>query len=65
MMSYVEFYRPRFVLMENVKGLLQHHTQFSEDDDEQQSIKMSVAKFIFRALLRLGYVFFSHTLFRC
>ncbi|KIJ27818.1 hypothetical protein M422DRAFT_37561, partial [Sphaerobolus stellatus SS14] len=55
MLSYVEYYRPRFVLMENVKGLLQHHTASSDEDGDEKTIKMSVVKFILRALLRLGY----------
>ena len=63
MLSYVEFYEPRYVLMENVKGLLQHHSQgtVSETDDQDESsededkvIKMSIVKFVLRALLRLG-----------
>ncbi|KAF8590035.1 S-adenosyl-L-methionine-dependent methyltransferase [Ramaria rubella] len=65
MLSYVEFYEPRYVLMENVKGLLQHHSRLAvldnddeeneSDDDEQKVIKMSIVKFVLRALLRLGY----------
>lgn len=63
MLSYVEFYEPRYVLMENVKGLLQHHSQScvsgtdDEDDadgEEDKVIKMSIVKFVLRALLRLG-----------
>ncbi|KAF8495303.1 hypothetical protein JB92DRAFT_2993870 [Gautieria morchelliformis] len=67
MLSYVEFYEPRYVLMENVKGLLQHHSLRSgselggeedeedEEDEEGKTVKMSVLKFVLRALLRLGY----------
>lgn len=64
MLSYVEFYEPRYVLMENVRGLLQHHSQGSasdtdgegddNDDNEDKMIKMSIVKFVLRALLRLG-----------
>ena len=65
MLSYVEFYRPRYVLMENVKGLLQHHSQSSaaetdDDDDEEKIIKMSVVKFVLRALLCLGWELSLH-----
>jgi DNA (cytosine-5)-methyltransferase 1 len=62
MLSYVEFYQPRYVLMENVKGLLQHHSLRSvsemgdEEDEEGKTVKMSIVKFVLRALLRLGLV---------
>lgn len=61
MLSYVDLYRPRFVLMENVKGLLQHHSKIgrlgsSEDiADNVEEVKMSIVKLILRTLLHMGY----------
>lgn len=60
MLSYVDFYRPRFVLMENVKGLLQHHSKIFSDGkggdivDAVEEVKLSIVKFIIRTLLDIG-----------
>lgn len=66
MLSYVEFYEPRYVLMENVKGLLQHHSQGygldEDDEDGDKIIKMVIVKFVLRALTCLGYAD-SHSCF--
>lgn len=45
-LSYVDFYRPEYFLLENVKGLLEH--KFGD-------IKMGMVKLIFRALTSMGY----------
>lgn len=72
MLSYVDLYRPRFVLMENVKGLLQHHSKIgrlgsSEDiADTVEEVKMSIVKLILRTLLHMGLVilfYISYALF--
>ena len=48
MISYVEFYRPLFFLLENVVGML------SFPLEGKGGIKMGVVKFILRALISLG-----------
>lgn len=45
-LSYVDFYQPDYVLLENVKGLLGH--KFGD-------IKMGIVKLIFRSLTCMGY----------
>ncbi|KAI9065405.1 S-adenosyl-L-methionine-dependent methyltransferase [Trametes sanguinea] len=53
MISYVEFYRPSYFLLENVVGLLSY--KLSVDPEEGDSIKMGVVKFILSSLINLGY----------
>lgn len=45
MISYVEFYRPSYFLLENVVGFLLHPLG---------SVKMGVVKFVLRSLTSLG-----------
>lgn len=63
MLSFVEFYQPRYVLMENVKGLLQHHSRGCvsdvNDEDGDKIVKMGIVKFVLRALTCLGWAGFS------
>ena len=50
MLSYVEFYQPMYLLLENVYGLLVHALRPSEKDQ----VQLAVAKFIQRALVAIG-----------
>ena len=50
MLSYVEFYRPKYFLLENVQGFL---TLKSELNDKS-SIDMFAVKFVLRAAIDLG-----------
>ena len=54
MISYVEFYRPKYFLLENVRGILFAPTV--EKFLDQRKIVMGVVKFIISALTTLGYV---------
>ncbi|KAG0284747.1 hypothetical protein BGZ96_010905 [Linnemannia gamsii] len=47
-MSYVDFYRPRYLLLENVKG-------FTEIGDKSAVHKKAFVKFVMRCLTELGY----------
>ncbi|KAF9329689.1 hypothetical protein BGZ91_000444 [Linnemannia elongata] len=47
-MSYVDFYRPRYLLLENVKG-------FTEIGDKAAKHKKPFVKFVMRCLTELGY----------
>src|SRR5260221_259236 len=61
MLSYVEFYRPKFFLLENVLGLLSHKLQINKAGPQEGNIVAhGVVKFILRALTSLGYVAFSY-----
>lgn len=57
MISYVDFYRPKFFLLENVRGILEWkgHTALAGDEYDAQ-IEMAAPKFIARAMVSLGYV---------
>lgn len=58
MLSYVEFYRPRFFMLENVEGILYHPlaaTQINKNKMEG-GVRMGVVKMIMRVLTILGYV---------
>lgn len=46
-MSYVDFYRPRYLLLENVKG-------FTEIGDKSAVHKKAFVKFVMRCLTELG-----------
>ncbi|KAI1794705.1 S-adenosyl-L-methionine-dependent methyltransferase [Ganoderma leucocontextum] len=50
MISYVEFYRPMYFLLENVRGIL-----FAQTIGQQEIVVIGVVKFIIRALTTLGY----------
>lgn len=55
MISYVEFYRPLFFLLENVPGLLLYPLKGRQVGRAiVGGIKMGVVKFIIRALVCLG-----------
>jgi hypothetical protein len=57
MLSYVEFYRPKFFLLENVLGLLNHKLQVNKAGPQEGNvIAHGIVKFILRALTSLGYV---------
>ncbi|KAK3817886.1 MAG: S-adenosyl-L-methionine-dependent methyltransferase [Linnemannia elongata] len=47
-MAYVDFYRPRYLLLENVKG-------FTEIGDKVAEHKKAFVKFVMRCLTELGY----------
>lgn len=59
MVSYVEFYRPQYFLLENVLGLL-HYKLMSKMKgqafDPSVGVEMGVLKFIVRSLTALGFV---------
>ncbi|KFZ05087.1 hypothetical protein V501_08686 [Pseudogymnoascus sp. VKM F-4519 (FW-2642)] len=57
-LSYVDHYRPKYFLLENVRGLLQHRlgsTQKKSGPGVQGGIQQGSVKFILRALTSLGY----------
>ncbi|EJF66181.1 S-adenosyl-L-methionine-dependent methyltransferase [Dichomitus squalens LYAD-421 SS1] len=56
MISYVEFYRPMYFLLENVRGILNAPTDGQPRDQPlDRNICMGVVKFILRSLTALGY----------
>jgi DNA (cytosine-5)-methyltransferase 1 len=57
MLSYVEFYKPKFFLLENVLGLLNHKLQVNKaGPQEGNDVAHGIVKFILRTLTSLGYV---------
>jgi DNA (cytosine-5)-methyltransferase 1 len=57
MLSYAEFYKPKFFLLENVLGLLSHKLQINKPGPQEgESVANGIIKFILRALTSLGYV---------
>lgn len=55
MLSYVEFYRPSYFLLENVTGLLFYRLNgHQEGRSIVGGVQMGVVKFILRALVCLG-----------
>jgi hypothetical protein len=57
MLSYVEFYRPKFFLLENVLGLLLHKLQVNKAGPQEGNVVAhGIVKFILRTLTSLGYV---------
>ncbi|KAI0748472.1 S-adenosyl-L-methionine-dependent methyltransferase [Daedaleopsis nitida] len=56
MISYVDFYRPQYFLLENVAGLLSYKLlRQTPGKHAVKELSMGVVKFIMRALLSLGY----------
>ncbi|RDX56375.1 S-adenosyl-L-methionine-dependent methyltransferase [Lentinus brumalis] len=56
MISYVEFYRPQYFLLENVAGIFSYHLdRQGQGKHVVKKLKMGVVKFILRALTALGY----------
>ncbi|KAH8099541.1 S-adenosyl-L-methionine-dependent methyltransferase [Cristinia sonorae] len=56
MLSYVEFYKPKYFLLENVKGMVHFKlTPRSTTETEASAVGFGVIKFILRALIGLGY----------
>lgn len=59
MLSYVEYYDPKYFLLENVKGLLDYplmSTSRKGSRGLEGGIKSGVVKFIMRSLEALGFV---------
>src|ERR1700677_1201959 len=57
MLSYAEFYKPKFFLLENVLGLLNHKLQINKPGPQEgEKVANGIIKFILRALTTLGYV---------
>lgn len=55
MLSYVEFYKPKYFLLENVVGLLRFPLRCEQVGNSLVGgIKMGVVKFILRSLVALG-----------
>ncbi|KII89181.1 hypothetical protein PLICRDRAFT_160365 [Plicaturopsis crispa FD-325 SS-3] len=56
MVSYVEFYRPQYFLLENVEGFLTHSLSGRDGTGKgTDAIQCGVVKFVLRALICLGY----------
>ncbi|KAI0723866.1 S-adenosyl-L-methionine-dependent methyltransferase [Cerioporus squamosus] len=56
MISYVEFYRPQYFLLENVVGIFSYHLdRQGRGKHVVKKVRMGVVKFILRALTALGY----------
>ncbi|KAI0822767.1 S-adenosyl-L-methionine-dependent methyltransferase [Trametes gibbosa] len=56
MISYVEFYRPKFFLLENVVGMLSYKVGGHQDGKRiAGGVQMGVIKFILSSLTTLGY----------
>lgn len=57
MLSFVEFYNPQYVLIENVTGLLHFRLKGKQDGNRIiGGIEAGMVKFIMRAFTSLGYV---------
>lgn len=59
MLSYVDFYRPKFFMLENVEGILFHPlnaTQSGPGRKMKGGVRMGVVKLILRTLTSIGYV---------
>lgn len=58
MLSYVEFYRPRFFMLENVEGILYHPLGATQTGKNKMEggVRMGVVKMIMRVLTILGSV---------
>ncbi|KAE8453267.1 hypothetical protein EG329_011334 [Mollisiaceae sp. DMI_Dod_QoI] len=57
-LGYVEFYRPKYFLLENVRGLLSHKLGAKKAVDSQKlvgGIESGTIKLIYRALTGMGY----------
>ncbi|KAL2069986.1 hypothetical protein VTL71DRAFT_14666 [Oculimacula yallundae] len=56
-LSYVDYYRPKYFLLENVKGLLTHRLGATQERKKklEGGIEKGTVKFILRALTSLGY----------
>lgn len=55
MISYVEYYRPMFFLLENVVGMLSYRLGGEQDENRVVGgIEMGVVKFILGSLTALG-----------
>jgi DNA (cytosine-5)-methyltransferase 1 len=56
-LSYVDFYKPKYFLLENVRGMLSFRLGGAQAGTNriQGGIKMGVVKFIIRALTTMGY----------
>ena len=63
-LSYVDFYRPSYFLLENVRGILSHKLLDKQDrgEDEPRSVSQGMVKMICRALTGMKSVFMSHSL---
>lgn len=56
MLSYVEFYKPGFFLLENVKGMVHHKLVYQSKNPKKAGsvVRMGMVKFILRSLIGLG-----------
>ncbi|KAJ2935641.1 hypothetical protein H1R20_g1454, partial [Candolleomyces eurysporus] len=56
MLSYVEYYQPKYFLLENVAGLLDYKLQDKHaTSNKTKEIQFGMLKFILRTLISLGY----------
>lgn len=55
-LAYCDFYRPKYVLMENVVGLMHHKLVFpSRDDTPESTVENGSIKLIFRTITTMNY----------
>ena len=56
MLSYVEYYRPKFSILENVVGLISHKVEGADFGNHagNSEIMWAMPKFIMRAYIALG-----------
>ncbi|KAF8911019.1 S-adenosyl-L-methionine-dependent methyltransferase [Gymnopilus junonius] len=58
MLSYVEYYEPKYFLLENVAGFLDHKfytARETEAGEVESEIRAGMVKFVMRTLIALGY----------
>ena len=53
MLSYVEHYRPKYLLLENVLGILEWKT-VGNQHGKGEVVEMGISKFVGRAMTHLG-----------
>jgi len=57
MLSFVEYHRPKFFLLENVPGILRYKLMAKQGDRRLLGgMEAGVVKLVFRVLMALGYV---------
>lgn len=63
MISYVDFYRPKFFLLENVLGILEWRgNMVTANGRTNGGVEMGALKFVIRSMTSLGYVSFTQKL---
>ena len=58
MLSFADFYQPKYFMLENVRGMLQFRLGGTQNGQKiEGGIKMGVIKFVLRALTSMEYVY--------